>query len=97
MPQPVIRGPKDRHSDCAAPSVLYIATCESYPGLTAGPTQCRPFGPRRKCTISRRRRGGPSLRRNAFLGNPTRETKDFLPTTQEERISIRNSFIEPSE
>ncbi|PYV00677.1 MAG: hypothetical protein DMG10_20140 [Acidobacteria bacterium] len=40
-------GPKDRHKKPAAPLALIILP-ESYPGLTAGPIHCRPFGPLRK-------------------------------------------------
>jgi hypothetical protein len=39
-----VRGPKDRHTECAAPLALVVVR-PSFPGLTAPPTHCRPFGP----------------------------------------------------
>jgi N-acetylglucosaminyl-diphospho-decaprenol L-rhamnosyltransferase len=41
---PLTRGPKDRHSGCVAPSALLL-NARLNPGLTAGPTLYRPFGP----------------------------------------------------
>ena len=43
------RAPKARHEGIlgAAPSVLFFIS--PHPGLTAGATYCRPFGPRSSC------------------------------------------------
>src|SRR5262245_10346871 len=44
LARPQVRGPKDRHCNCAAPSALVLKP-NLCPGLTAGSTHCRPFGP----------------------------------------------------